>query len=88
MKTPWEDLVNKGSNFMDFVRFRAHTYTRTQQELAMDSLRPTTKVLNYWYVGLLYYICKKLKFCNKLIGNKVEVIPGRLHYTTKLLILN
>ena len=33
MKTPWEDLVNKGSNFMDFVRFRAHTYTRTQQLL-------------------------------------------------------
>ena len=29
----WEDLVNKGSNFEDFVRFRPHTYTRTQQSL-------------------------------------------------------
>ena len=36
MKTPCEDLVNKvnkGSNFADFVRFRAHTYARTQQSL-------------------------------------------------------
>ena len=26
-------MVNKGSNFGDFVRFRPHTYTRTQQFL-------------------------------------------------------
>ena len=32
-ETPWEDLVSKGSNFADFVRFRPHTYTRTQQSL-------------------------------------------------------
>ena len=31
--SPWEDLVNKNSNFADFVRFRPHTYTRTQQFL-------------------------------------------------------
>ena len=24
-------MVNKGSHFADFVRFRLHTYTRTQQ---------------------------------------------------------
>ena len=29
MKISWEDLVNKGSNFADFVRFRPHTYTHT-----------------------------------------------------------
>ena len=33
MKTLWEDLVNKGSNFADFVRSRPHTYARTQQSL-------------------------------------------------------
>ena len=33
MKTPWEDLVNKNSNFEDFVRFNPHTYTCTQQFL-------------------------------------------------------
>ena len=33
-KTPWEDLVNKGSNFEYFVRFHPHTYyTCTQQSL-------------------------------------------------------
>ena len=32
-KTTCEDLVNKGSNFANFVRFRPHTYTRTQQSL-------------------------------------------------------
>ena len=32
-KTPCEDLVNKDSNFADFVRFRPHTYARTQQSL-------------------------------------------------------
>ena len=31
MKTPWKDLVNKGSNFADFVRFCPHTYEHTQQ---------------------------------------------------------
>ena len=33
MKTLWEDMVNKGSHIADFVRFRPHTYTRTQQSL-------------------------------------------------------
>ena len=33
MKTLCEDLVNKDSNFADFVRFRLHTLTRTQQSL-------------------------------------------------------
>ena len=33
MKTLWEGMVNKGLNFADFVRFRLHTYTRTQQSL-------------------------------------------------------
>ena len=32
-KTPREPLVNQGSNFPDFVRFRLHTYARTQQSL-------------------------------------------------------
>ena len=26
-------MVNKGSNFADFVRFRQHNYARTQQSL-------------------------------------------------------
>ena len=26
-------MVNKGSHFVDFVRFFSHTYTRTQQSL-------------------------------------------------------
>ena len=26
-------MVNKGSHLADFVRFRPHTYTRTQQSL-------------------------------------------------------
>ena len=26
-------MVNKGSSFADFVRFRAYTYTRTQKSL-------------------------------------------------------
>ena len=26
-------MDNKGSHFVDFVRFRPHTYTRTQQSL-------------------------------------------------------
>ena len=30
---PWEDLVNKDSNFADFVRFRPYTYARTHQFL-------------------------------------------------------
>ena len=34
MKTLREDLVSKGSNFEDFVRFHPHTYTRTQQSLS------------------------------------------------------
>ena len=29
----WQVMVNKGSHFADFVRFRPHTYTRTQQYL-------------------------------------------------------
>ena len=27
-------MVNKGSNFLDFVRFHPHTYVHTQQSLA------------------------------------------------------
>lgn len=33
MKTQWENLVIKGSNFADFVRLRPHTYKCTQQSL-------------------------------------------------------
>ena len=29
----WEDMVNKGSHFADFVRLRPYTYSRTQQSL-------------------------------------------------------
>ena len=32
-KTTCEDLINKGPNFADFVRFYPHTYTCTQQSL-------------------------------------------------------
>ena len=32
-KTPLEDLVNKGSNFEDFMKFRPHTYTCAHQHL-------------------------------------------------------
>ena len=33
MKTPWEDIVNKGLSFTDFVRFYPHTYAHTQKSL-------------------------------------------------------
>ena len=33
MKTPWEDLITKATNFVDFVRFRPHIYAHTQQTL-------------------------------------------------------
>ena len=34
MKALWQDLVNKGTNFADFVRFCPYTsYTRTHQSL-------------------------------------------------------
>ena len=31
--TLWEDMVNKGSHFGDFVKYRPFTYTRTKQSL-------------------------------------------------------
>ena len=33
MKTLWENLANKGSNFVDFVGFRPHVWARTEQSL-------------------------------------------------------
>ena len=33
METMWEGVVNKGSHFADFLRFRPYTYTRIQQSL-------------------------------------------------------
>ena len=33
MKIPWDDIVNKGSRFPDFLGFRPHTYARIQQSL-------------------------------------------------------
>ena len=38
-RPPWEDLVNKVMNFAVFVRFRLHTYARTQQSLLSISHR-------------------------------------------------
>ena len=40
-------MANKGSHFADFVRFRPHTYTRTQQSLpplwaAINTLKKCT----------------------------------------------
>ena len=52
MKTPCEDLINKGSKFVDFVRFHPHTCTRTEQSLplVMAAIKVTLvkkEVLNY-----------------------------------------
>ena len=63
-KTPLEDQVNKNSNFADFVRFRPHTYARTELSL------PPFMGVNYHKQAIQYhhiYTTKILKydFCNK-----------------------
>ena len=35
----WEDMVNKGSSFADFLRFRPHTYARTHSTISEIALR-------------------------------------------------
>ena len=63
-KTPLEDQVNKNSNFADFVRFRPHTYARTELSL------PPFMGVSYHKLAIQYHhICttKMLKyvFCIK-----------------------
>ena len=41
-------MVNKGSSFADFVRFRPHTHAHTQQ-----SLPPLWAAINFYYEKLL-----------------------------------
>ena len=49
----WQDMVNKGSHFVDFVRLRPHPYTRTQR-----SLPPLWAAIRYkkMFSGLSIYI--------------------------------
>ena len=56
-------MVNKGSHFADFVRFRPHTYTRTQQ-----SLPPlwTAKSTDY----LFQLVSAAVSICRKKVRNK------------------
>ena len=54
ISTPWEDLVNKVSNFKDFVRFCPQTYTRTQQSLptlwtVITMMEMLSLKLIHWY---------------------------------------
>ena len=47
----YNDLINKGSNFADFVRFRPHTYVRIQQYLPHLLAATKTKIIwiyNWW----------------------------------------
>ena len=52
-------MANKGSHFADFVRFRPHTYTRTQQSLphlwaAINTLK-NAQLLNLSICSQLYH---------------------------------
>ena len=50
-KNTVQDLVNKGSNFADFVRFRPHTYARNQQSLPSNVAITQTKENNFLYLS-------------------------------------
>ena len=54
-------MVNKGSSFADRVRFRSHTYARTQQSL--PPLRPAINLI-------------RSNMNNGQILNKVEHLKG------------
>ena len=59
-KTPWEDLVNKGANFADFVRFCPHAQARTQQSLLHLSAAIKANInISYWQ-----QYCKPLAECH------------------------
>ena len=94
MKTPWEDLITKATNFVDFVRFRPHIYARTQQTLLpfMDGSKAFLKCSKRQILKILFRkksICtnltlkytKKDFFCNFLYGYETFVYKTLLRLT-------
>ena len=77
MKTLWEDLVNKGSNFADFIRFCPHTYTHTQQFLPPlmgdNEILLKEKYLSHHFARLIVFMCAFCHTCLK-ISWKVHVL--------------
>ena len=73
MKTLWEDLVNKGSNFADFMRFCPHTYTHTQQFLPPlmgdNEILLKEKYLSHYFARLIVFMCA---FCHMCLENLLK----------------
>ena len=72
-KTSFENQFNKGSNFADFVRFRPHTYARTQ--LRYDWKLPKQVIRKVNQHKLIYSLSLSLSIDFRLTHN--SFIPPR-----------